>query len=119
MTNNGDSVWDSFKKLHWWVLLLTLASLLAGAALGLGKWVYTRASTDEVAAVSAKIVSVEAIKEDKTNATTERAKLDAKIDEQSQVLGNVRDNLIVIMERQRLQPVPLPDPLPQTSGRHE
>lgn len=107
--SDADRDWTPNQRRAFWVKLISMTIPLAGAmttcALAGGKWVYTRASTDAIA-------KLDATKEDKQIATSERRRIETKVDGQTQLIGNVRDNLIILMERQRAQPKPLPPALP-------
>ena len=85
------------QKMGWWAKVLTIASLLSGFSLYVGKWIYTRASTDEVA----KKLDVQDYKE-------EHGKLERKVDQTQNTVGNVRDNLLLLMGAQKIVPVPMP-----------
>jgi hypothetical protein len=97
-------------RLAWWAKVLTMASIIAGAALAGAAWVTTRASTDDIA-------RLEAGKEDKANAQRERGRLESTLSRQESVLGNVRDNLIILMQSRRLAPAPLPPALPSVGAQ--
>ena len=102
--SEDDKGFSLSERTFWWVRFWTAVIVVAGMGLAGARWGLTRASLDDVA-----------LKEDKTFAAEQRSKIEAKVDAQGSVIGNVRDNLIVIMSRQGLQPVPLPDPLPKVT----
>ena len=97
--------WNWRDRLGFWVKVLSMSIAIATAmstcALVTGKWAYTRASVDDIEAL-------DRTKEDKINATAERTKIEVKLNTQTQVLGNVRDNLILMMDRQNITTKPLP-----------
>lgn len=88
--------WNDRRRVGWWVKILSLSAMLTASALGLGKWIYTRASIDDIAILEAK-------KQDRTEA----AKQDRRLDNIQSTVGNVRDNVILLLDRQRIKPVKL------------
>lgn len=88
------------ERAFWWFRFWGAVIVVAGAGLAGVQWGLTRASKDDVAAV-AKAVE---LKEDRVTAQAERAAIRG-------VVSNVRDNVIILMERQRLEPKPLPPAL--------
>lgn len=97
--------WTRSDRLRWWSILLTLATLLGGMAFAGFQWGSTRASKEELSTVAR---TLDEKKEDKVNADKERERIAKGVDEQKAVLQNVRDNLLIMMERQRLEAKPLP-----------
>lgn len=97
--------WNSRQKLAFWVRLIgvaiPLAFGMATAGISIGKWFWTRASTRDIAALEER-------KEDKAHAAEQRRRIMTRIDIMQPVLGNVRDNLLILMDRQRAKPKPLP-----------
>jgi len=90
----------------WWLKLagvvLPLTIVMTGSVIGFGKWLYTRASTEDIALLDQR-------KEDKETASRERAKLERKIDASFSMVRNIRDNVIMLMTKERLKPKPLPE----------
>lgn len=102
MTDTSDAkVYNMSERAFWWIRFWTAVIVVAGMALAGVQWGLTRASMDDIAALDRR-------KENREDAKAERAKIEKRIDQQTNVVGNVRDNLIIMMERQRLQPKPLP-----------
>jgi hypothetical protein len=92
--------WRPVERTAWWIKLLVASLALASSALIGGKWIYTRASIEDVAALDQK-------KEDRTDNRIDHARIEGRVDASAQVLGNVRDNLIILMERSGAKPAPL------------
>ena len=93
--------YDIGERIFWWARFWVAVLAVAGFGLAVGQWVMTRASVDYV---DNAIIPLE------TKLNVE--KIDQKIEGQQRVLGNVRDNLIILMDRQKAIPKPLPNPLP-------
>ena len=108
MPNGDRKPFDMSERLFWWVRFLGAVLLVSGFALGVGKWVYTRASVDEVAAVKQHVDAEVAKREPITHAREVEQRIEQQMATQRQVLGNVRDNLIILMDRQRVESKPLP-----------
>ena len=95
-------------RLFWWIKMLgvaiPLAIAIAGSTLAFGRWAYTRASMADIEMLDRK-------KKDKIEAEIERRTIEERVEHSAKVLGNVRDNLILLMERNRVQPKRLTDQL--------
>lgn len=117
--------WSSKQRLLWWVKLIALSipigTALSAGAIASGKWALTRASTDDVDAAARTAIEtahqvearLEAKKEDKDHSLAEVRRVESKVDSSAAVISNVRDNLIIIMGRQGLEPKPIPPPTVQ------
>lgn len=92
-----DRTWTPGKRLMWRFQFAALViAVVSGLLAGLG-YLMTRASVDSVAALDEK-------KADKA----EIQRLDNRVDSLNSLTHNVRDNLIVLMAKQKAEPVPLP-----------
>lgn len=94
---NGGKQFNLSEKLFWWIRFWGAVLVVAGFGIAVGKWAFSRASVEYVD----KSVS--------TRETIENVqKVDRKIEAQQKVLTNVRDNIIRLMDRQRVESKPLP-----------
>ena len=105
MSDSGDkAAFSMSERAFWWIRFWTAVVVVAGMALAGAQWGLTRVSQEDLDELDAR-------KEDRISAKEARGRIEHRIDQQTQVVGNVRDNLIILMERNRLQPKPLPDAL--------
>ena len=84
--------YDMGERLFWWIRFWMAVLAVAGFGLAVGRWALTRASVEYVDQSVSTRETIENVK-----------KVDEKIDDQQKVLGNVRDNLIILMDRQRIK----------------
>lgn len=110
--SDGKVEFSMSERTFWWLRFLMAVVAVSGMALAGAKWGVTRASIEDIEATKVSIRTLDSLKMDKIEAMEAHRELDTKVHEHAQVLGNVRDNLLIMMERQRLQPKPLPDALP-------
>jgi len=85
------------EKLFWWIRFWSAVLVVAGFAIAVGKWAFSRASVEYVDRSISTRETIENVQ-----------KVDRKIEAQQKVLGNVRDNIIILMDRQQVKPKPLP-----------
>lgn len=97
-----DRDWPKTQRMSWWIKTVGIAAAMATTSLAVHKWILTRASVEYV---DQRIETLEP----RANARSVESRLEKKIDAHSEVLGNVRDNLIILMDRQRIEPKPMPD----------
>ena len=88
-----DRPWTSKRRLLWRVQFAGCVIAIAGGVIASLGYLLTRASVADLEA-----------KADKTEIT----RLDSRLDTLGTLTNNVRDNLIVLMGRQKAEPVPLP-----------
>ena len=93
MSDTQAAPWSDKRRLMWRVQFAALVITITGGLLaGLG-YMLTRASVADLN-----------LKADKT----EIQRLDGRLDTLGSLTNNVRDNLIVLMTKQKADPVPLP-----------
>jgi hypothetical protein len=99
--NNIDMNWEISKRVAWWVKFLGAVFVMTGAVLGLGKWIYTRASVEDIEAVARQKIDVVVHDRD-------IEKLDKRVEKQERVLGTIHLNVVRLMEKNNVQPTRLP-----------
>jgi hypothetical protein len=89
--------WSMFSRHLWWLKYAAVVAALWGVNRAFNEWIYTRAS---IAYVDQQIET----RESKDSAI--ETKLSIK--ENAKVLNNVRDNLLILMDRQSVKSRPMP-----------
>lgn len=97
--------WPEKKRSLWWtkygLQILVWSITIAAAVVGGGKWLYSRASTEDIEkAVSQKV--------DKEDHAKDLDRVEKRVEKQEKVLGIIHTNVVRIMERQNIQPKKLP-----------
>lgn len=98
---SDDRDWASAKRVAWWTKTIAMAAAIAATSLAAHKWILSRASVEYV---EQRIET----REPKENARVVESRLERKVDQHQEVLTNVRDNLLILMDRQRMPTKPLP-----------
>jgi hypothetical protein len=97
-----DRDWSFFKRNLFWIKYAAVLAALWAVNRGFNEWISTRAS---IAYVDQQVST----RESKESAL--ETKMDIK--RNAEVLGNVRDNLLIIMDRQKIQALPMPSRVDQ------
>lgn len=93
------------EKAFWWIRFWTAVVIAAGMLVSGIYWGTTRASLDDVAKAKQEL---EEKKEDKKHAEDSRKRIEGKLEKISAITDNSHDNIIKLLERQRIKPEPLP-----------
>lgn len=91
--------WSDKQRSVWWtkhtLQILVWAIAIATAMVAGGKWLYSRASQEDVAAA---IKEIESKKLDKETYDKDIKNIDTKIEKQDRFLGTIHENVIRLME---------------------
>lgn len=101
MTNGNGREWTLRNKVAWWLGFPAAVMATSALVLGLGKWIYSRASVEYV---DQRVET----REPRDNARAVEARIEKQVEKQDVVLNNVRDNLLLLMDRSRVEPKPMP-----------